>query len=285
MAEGQDLSKMDAIDLDVAEEESDGQKSPTSRRKKVKKVPQVKPKKQGEKRFDWPKKSYFEILCMEGTEMKNLVHRVIIIGKLKEEADRNEVGNYHEQLLKNLQNTNQTEPITGLLLVYMKHLVHVMECSADAIMATVRDLKQSKTSKTGLVENAKILVISHDIQNRLYQQWSFRQLDIVAARIESIDSNESTDKIVIDLVTQLLKLGNALAKTPKLNLKNVMDSLHEKLPDLLPQQAVLHYLMEDEDPCMITLEEYINLEEQPFDVVLESEELVWPLPTRLFPYN
>nr|XP_022317059.1 testis-expressed protein 47-like isoform X2 [Crassostrea virginica] len=284
MAEGQDLSKMDAIDLDVAEEESDGQKSPTSRRKKVKKVPQVKPKKQGEKRFDWPKKSYFEILCMEGTEMKNLVHRVIIIGKLKEEADRNEVGNYHEQLLKNLQNTNQTEPITGLLLVYMKHLVHVMECSADAIMATVRDLKQSKTSKTGLVENAKILVISHDIQNRLYQQWSFRQLDIVAARIESIDSNESTDKIVIDLVTQLLKLGNALAKTPKLNLKNVMDSLHEKLPDLLPQQAVLHYLMEDEDPCMITLEEYINLEEQPFDVVLESE-LVWPLPTRLFPYN
>lgn len=28
--------------------------------------------------------------------------------------------------------------------------------------------------------------------------------------------------------------------------------------------------MEDEDPCMITLEEYINLEEQPFDVVLES---------------
>ncbi|XP_078319800.1 testis-expressed protein 47-like isoform X3 [Crassostrea virginica] len=202
---------------------------------------------------------------------KNLVHRVIIIGKLKEEADRNEVGNYHEQLLKNLQNTNQTEPITGLLLVYMKHLVHVMECSADAIMATVRDLKQSKTSKTGLVENAKILVISHDIQNRLYQQWSFRQLDIVAARIESLDSNESTDKVVIDLVTQLLKLGNALAKTPKLNLKNVMDSLHEKLPDLLPQQAVLHYLMEDEDPCMITLEEYINLEEQPFDVVLESE--------------
>ena len=105
----------------------------------------------------------------------------------------------------------------------------------------------------------------------------------------------------------------------QLNLKNVMDSLHEKLPDLLPQQgtekrererervrererererellylwwisscllkklfnlkfefpshiaAVLHYLMEDEDPCMITLEEYINLEEQPFDVVLES---------------
>ncbi|XP_056017227.1 testis-expressed protein 47-like isoform X2 [Ostrea edulis] len=215
---------------------------------------------------------------------KSLVHRVILIGKLKENADRNDVGNYHEQLLKNLQNSNQTEPITGLLLVYIKHLVHVMECSADAIMTMVRELKEIKSSEKGFLENAKILLISHDIQNRLYQQWSFRQLDIVAARIESHDSNESSDKIVIDLSTQLLKLGNALAKTPKLNLKNVMDSLHEKLPDLLPQQAVLHYLMEDDDPCMISLEEYINLEEHPFDVVLESE-LVWPLPTRLFPYN
>lgn len=84
-------------------------------------------------------------------------------------------------------------------------------------MAVVRDMKESKSSTKGFLENLKILVISHDIQNRLYQQWSFRQLDIVAARIESIDSNESTDKVVIDLVTQLLKLGNALAKTPKVS--------------------------------------------------------------------
>lgn len=84
-------------------------------------------------------------------------------------------------------------------------------------MAVVRDMKESKSSTKGFLENSKILVISHDIQNRLYQQWSFRQLDIVAARIESIDSNESTDKVVIDLVTQLLKLGNALAKTPKVS--------------------------------------------------------------------
>lgn len=84
-------------------------------------------------------------------------------------------------------------------------------------MAVVRDMKESKSSLKGFLENSKILVISHDIQNRLYQQWSFRQLDNVAARIESIDSNESTDKVVIDLVTQLLKLGNALAKTPKVS--------------------------------------------------------------------
>lgn len=69
MAEGQDLSKMDASEIDIAEDESDGQKSPTSRRKKVKKVSIVKSKKQTDKRFDWPKKSYFEILCQEGNEM------------------------------------------------------------------------------------------------------------------------------------------------------------------------------------------------------------------------
>jgi len=215
---------------------------------------------------------------------KNLVHQIVYIAKLRE-VDRNEVGNYHERLLKNIQNVNQTEPVTGLLLVYFKHLVHVMETSTDVITDVIQDLKHNKASSDGFIEDAKILVISHDIQSRLYQQWSFRQLDIVSARVEGYDSSDSTEKIVTDLITQILKLGNALAKQPKLNLKNVMDSLHEKLPDLLPQQGVLHYLLEDDDPCVVSLDEYLGLYEQPYDITLESEELVWPLPTRLFPYN
>lgn len=40
--------------------------------------------------------------------------------------------------------------------------------------------------------------------------------------------------------------------------------------------VVLYYLMEDEDFCMIILEEYINLEEQLFDVVFESGKF-WDL--------
>jgi hypothetical protein len=69
MAESQDLSKKDATETEVTEDETEGQKSPLGQRKKVKKVSPAKSKKPGEKRFDWPKKSYFEILCKEGREM------------------------------------------------------------------------------------------------------------------------------------------------------------------------------------------------------------------------
>lgn len=78
MAESQDLSKKDASEIDIAEDETDGQKSPQGHRKKVKKVSQVKSKKPGEKRFDWPKKSYFEILCQEGHEMVRLKYGVCV---------------------------------------------------------------------------------------------------------------------------------------------------------------------------------------------------------------
>lgn len=216
---------------------------------------------------------------------KYLVHRFVYIAKLRDNVgDRDGVGDYYERLLKNIQNNTQTEPVTGLLLVYMKHLVHIVETSTDVITEIVQDLKESEESITGIIATSKILVISHDIPQRLYQQWSFRTLDIQAARMEAYESSQPAEQLVLDLLTQVLKLGNFLAKTPKLNLKNVMDSLHEKAPDLLPNQAIVNYLLEENDSCMVRPEEYLSLYEEPYDVVLDSE-LVWPLPTRMFPYK
>ncbi|KAK3600890.1 hypothetical protein CHS0354_019243 [Potamilus streckersoni] len=122
------------------------------------------------------------------------------------------------------------------------------------------------------------------ISNRLYQQWGIRMLDIQSARLESYESSEGAEKVVIDLLAQLLKLGNKLATTPKISLKSTMDTLHEKFPDLLPQQEILHYLLEENDSCMMSPKEYLDLYEKPFDVTLE-EDLMWPVPTRLFPYS
>ncbi|XP_053386548.1 testis-expressed protein 47-like isoform X3 [Mercenaria mercenaria] len=231
---------------------------------------------------------------------KNLVHRIVYIGKLKENVeDRMEVGMHHDRLIKNLQNNYQhAEPITGLLLVYLKHLVHVVETSSDMIVEVIRDVVKTQKDENGFIEQAKILIVSHDISTRLYQQWNFRTLDIQAARMESYESSEGADKIIIDLLSQLLKLGSKLAIIPKIlpdgscflkeedliAFKSTLDSLHEKFPDLLPQQAHIHFLLEENDSTMILPEEYLEMYEKPFDVTLESE-MVWPLPTKLFPYN
>ncbi|KAL4240688.1 hypothetical protein ACF0H5_001480 [Mactra antiquata] len=98
---------------------------------------------------------------------KNQVHRVVYIGRIKEGVnadDRTEIGNHHERLIKNLQNNFQhAEPITGLLLVYLKHLVHVVETSSDMILELIRDAVSVRGSEDGFLEQAKILVVSKDI--------------------------------------------------------------------------------------------------------------------------
>ncbi|XP_005094904.2 testis-expressed protein 47 [Aplysia californica] len=192
---------------------------------------------------------------------------------------------HYEQLMKKLQNDFPgSEPITGLMLIYLKHIVHVVETSSDMIVKIVEDLHNMEQEETSCVAKSKILIISHDIHTRLYQQWSSRTLDIVEHGIEAFDTNETFENLIVDLLTQLLKLAVFLMKQPKLNLKNAMDALHEKVPDLLPQQSVVHYLLEENDSSMSTPSEFLTLYQRPFDTSLESD-MVWPIPTRLFPYN
>ncbi|XP_059141577.1 testis-expressed protein 47-like [Physella acuta] len=217
---------------------------------------------------------------------KYLVHRLVYISKISStNVDRNTIGSYYESFMKKLQQDySGSEPITGLMLIYLKHIVHVVETSSDVILKIVEDLLRNETETDSFVSKSKILVISHDITIRLYSQWSYRTLDIVEHGIEAFDTKESFENLIVDLLTQLLKLGVFLYKQPKPNLKNAMDSLHDKVPDLLPQQSVVHYLLEESDGSMITPKEFVDLHEKPFDTYLESD-MVWPIPIRLFPYN
>ncbi|XP_063445141.1 testis-expressed protein 47-like isoform X1 [Mytilus edulis] len=264
----------------------DGEEKPKAKKKLRKKV--QKKRKTPEFKFDWPKKNYFDVKYGEIDPVKNLLHRMVYIASLRnEEADTDQIANYHENLKKNLESAQQYSEhvsITGLLLVYTKHIVHIVETTTEMLREVIKDSKKNMEASNGLFSQVKILVISHDIPERLYQNWMFKTLEIQSARLDSYDSSESTDKIVLDCLIQLLKLGNHVAKIPKGNFKNSFDQLHSKCADLLPQQAMLHFLLEEDDCSMMTVKEYLNMYEQPYDVVLDSE-LVWPLPTRLFPYN
>ncbi|CAH1794611.1 unnamed protein product [Owenia fusiformis] len=218
---------------------------------------------------------------------KTLLHRFVFVAKLNQNStEQTEVGEYYDSLFKNLHNNNQNaEGVTGLMLVYPRLCVHVIESSTEMFQEILKDFCSNIEEGTGHIENAKVLVLSHDIPVRLYQQWNFRILDIRAPSGDDYETSESTYKVATDLVIQLLKLGSYLAKQPKLNLKNAMDSLHEKVPELLPQQDIIAYLVETEDSCISKPSDYLNKYYRiPFDVCLESEKS-WPMPTRLFPYN
>ena len=95
----------------------------------------------------------------------------------------------------------------------IKHFL--LQTTTEMLREVMTDCKRNIDSSNGIFSEVKILVVSHNIPERLYQSWMFKTLEIQSARLDSYDSSESTDKIVLDCLVQLLKLGNHLSKIPK----------------------------------------------------------------------
>ncbi|XP_064629253.1 testis-expressed protein 47-like [Lineus longissimus] len=255
---------------------------------------------------------------------KALLHRVVIVSKQKADIEeKEEIGTYYDKLFKNLNNQLQSEGVSGLLLVYPECCLHVIETCTDMLLEIIKDLQTTNqfTEKSKilvvshdisflykpyqsifmfalipLLDGAHLSTLlphfsslfkildSFHIPTRLYQTWSFRVLDMEAQNIGLYEPSDDNHNIVIDVLQQVIKLGSHLAKIPKLNWKSTMDNLREKVPDLLPQQIVIGYLLDTNDKSMIEIEDFLTYYSKPYDIVLNGE-LVWPMPVRLFPYN
>nr|XP_002733272.1 PREDICTED: uncharacterized protein C7orf62-like isoform X1 [Saccoglossus kowalevskii] len=212
---------------------------------------------------------------------KALLHRLVYIAKLGQELnDKRDVGSYYEKQFKYWQNQYQGEGVTGILLVYPSHYVHLIESSQEVLLALIRDLKQIEDKGEGMITQSKVLVYSGNVPTRLFNHWNSRVLNLPASRLELYETNESVENLVPECLTQLLKLGAFLAKQPKISLKNVLDSLHDKVPELLIPQDLIGYLLQSLQ--LASPAEYLTKYDVPFDTVLDNE-LVWPLPTKTFP--
>nr|XP_005989352.1 PREDICTED: uncharacterized protein C7orf62 homolog isoform X2 [Latimeria chalumnae] len=209
-------------------------------------------------------------------ELKCLLHRLVLVDKISPElADKRDLGEYWERLFQNLQRCYPGEGVTGALLLYSTYLVQVLESSSDVLYAVLRDLREvQKKGASALVLEPRIVVMSHDIPNRLFQQWCYKVFNIPAKQIEDLSQEETTEKIIRDCLTFLYKMGIQLQKAPK-SYKNPLDFVQEKYPQLiLPQNAVQHLLTCRE---LLTPQEFLQAYDTPFNFVMDSE-IVWPLP-------
>ena len=76
------------------------------------------------------------------------------------------------------------------------------------------------------------------IPSRLYQHWAYRILDIEAPLIEEYDPGEAAEKLVSDILNQLLRLGQYLARQPK-----VRGRLEQRLAKCFEQQLGALFIM------------------------------------------
>ncbi|XP_075071333.1 testis-expressed protein 47-like isoform X2 [Mixophyes fleayi] len=211
-------------------------------------------------------------------DVKSLLHRLIFVSKISPElADKRDLGEYWEQ---QFQRYNQGENVTGLLLMYPAYTIHVLESSGDVLYCVLRDLKRMKKQEDrALLLDPKIVVISHNIPNRLFSQWCYKVLNVPGQHLGDKYSEEATDGIISECLTKILKMGKHLTKYPK-GSKNIADSVFEKVQELIvPQTSILH-LLQCKD--LFTPEQFLQAYDTPLHVILDSDR-VWPTPAHLTP--
>uniref|UniRef100_A0A8C1GYX1 Testis expressed 47 n=1 Tax=Cyprinus carpio carpio TaxID=630221 RepID=A0A8C1GYX1_CYPCA len=208
-------------------------------------------------------------------ELKFLLHRLTVIGRLScGAADRRTVGDHYERLILSLQRFRAGEDVTGLLLLYPQHVLLVIECSTEALLSVLQDLRHMEENSGPILE-PRILLVSHDLPSRLFQLWSYKLLDESDSQRTLVSDEQSPERLVRDTLHQILRLGrHLLNKTQQITGSKVIpDGVLKEASDAVPPQAAVSRLLQME--ALLSPARYISTYHSPLHHRLDSES-VWP---------
>eukprot|EP00047_Mylnosiga_fluctuans_P014975 m.42470 g.42470 ORF g.42470 m.42470 type:complete len:228 (+) comp5728_c0_seq1:50-733(+) len=170
-------------------------------------------------------------------------------------------------------------PYSGLLLVYPKHAIFFLETHVDVTVPFVKFI--GGLEKEGLLGGTRVLQTT-DASRTVYKTFSHRVINLAATKTTEHKPAEALDVVVAEALGNMTKLGLFISSLPKESLQGVLDNLHEAVPELMCSQGLLEHLLKAED--LDGVPEYLARYAGPVDIVLDNE-VVWPHPVRLFPYE
>ncbi|KAM4663079.1 testis-expressed protein 47-like isoform 2-T2 [Discoglossus pictus] len=199
-------------------------------------------------------------------DSKSVLNRLIFVSKLSWQlADKRDLA---ELWVEHFQKYNQTDSVTGLLLLYPLHTIHIIESSSDVIYCVLRDLCETrKPGVRNLVLEPRILIVSHNIPERLFSQWSFKVLDFLKPQPEVKYTEESTYRLVRDSLRKLLQLSKHIAKYPKGSM-NIPDIVFVRAPDLVIPESSIVRLLQCTD--LLTPQQFLEAYDSPVNVLMDS---------------
>ncbi|XP_058649260.1 testis-expressed protein 47 isoform X2 [Onychostoma macrolepis] len=201
---------------------------------------------------------------------KFLLHRLTVIGRLScEAADRRTVGDHLERLMVSLQRRSAGEDVTGLLLIYPRHTLLVIECSTEALLSVLQDLRHMEENSGPILE-PRVLLVSHDLPSRLFQRWNYKLLDESDSQRTLVSDEQSPEKLLSDTLHQILRLGHHLFNKTHLitGSKVIPDEVLKDASDAVPPQAAVSRLLQME--ALLSPARYISTYHSPLHQRLDS---------------
>ncbi|KAM9305457.1 testis-expressed protein 47-like [Gastrophryne carolinensis] len=178
---------------------------------------------------------------LEAQHMKSVNHRLFYIAKINpERTDYREITDHYERLFLQMLKHNLGEAISGLLLLYPSCIVHIIESSSEILYGVIQDLAAIQNlGVNSLLQDARILVISHNIPSRLFPQWYFRLVRLSVQYLHDSVQGQSEEKVLEEFLTTMLKLGVFLSKILESGSKGPGKNLHDLAPEFLLQEGLV----------------------------------------------
>ncbi|XP_037546886.1 testis-expressed protein 47 [Nematolebias whitei] len=203
---------------------------------------------------------------------KIVLQRLIVVARLRHDPpDRNELGAHHEKLNFQLNKQHVWDPITGLLLIYPSCLLHVIESSGVVLDSVLKHLEASQQRPDNGLLEVKIVFMAHNLQSRLFQQWSYKLLDESQVVVDAVhkrpEEEESTEFLACSVLSALKKLGEHLGTPQKVLPGSVLDDA----PDLIiPEKTLKKLLGRDE---LLSPHQYLQLYKLPLKINIEFGQI------------
>ncbi|XP_069840116.1 testis-expressed protein 47-like isoform X2 [Dendropsophus ebraccatus] len=151
-------------------------------------------------------------VLLEAQHMKSIIHRLIYVAQISpEQAHRRDIPDHYDKLFHQLIKSNLGESISGLLLLYPSCVIHMIEATSEILTGIIQDLVQiQKQGANSLLQDVKILVVSHNIPCRLLPKWYFRTVRLPTIYLD--DFGQSVETVVEECLTRMMKLGMFLSQ-------------------------------------------------------------------------
>ncbi|KAM4524480.1 testis-expressed protein 47 [Odontesthes bonariensis] len=204
-----------------------------------------------------------------GKMRENIVlQRLIVIARLPHDlADGTELGAHYENLNFQLSKQPVWDPITGLLLIYPTCLLHVIESSREILISVLKDLKDQQQQPDGSLLEAKIVFMAHNLQTRLFQQWSWKALnaDQVAGNGAAghDEDDDATESLICSVLSGLQNLSEHLDISKKIPPGSVLD----ETPKLIVPQSILEKLLGRIE--LNSPQQYLQMYNSPLNISIE----------------
>ncbi|NXS99130.1 TEX47 protein, partial [Jacana jacana] len=200
------------------------------------------------------------------------LHRLLVVARLSEGAEAEEVAGHHRELFENALEDHSGEQVSGLLLLCPSYICHVVESCSTTIHLIIQDLASLQNQgPNALLQEIKVLVVSHNISTRLFPDWYVATATSPVTCPQGLTQSESTTEAVAECLTLLLRLAAHIQSS-----EDADESVYTLEPELLIPAETINYLSSAEE-CT-SPEDFLRIYLSPAQPALDSET-VWPVPS------